>query len=96
MVIIGIVIVWKVPSVWGWLGAVAGVVYWLLRYSAWNVNIWVVTVAWLAPSSTDSWPLVEVKVLVVPAGTVAENSGVKLAGLVTLIQHGAPVVTTTS
>src|SRR5580658_2884055 len=43
LVIIGIVIVWKVPSVWGWLGAVAGVVYWLLRYSAWKVNLWAVT-----------------------------------------------------
>ncbi len=43
LVVIGIVIVLKVPSVWGWLVAVAGVVYWLLRYSAWKVNIWVVT-----------------------------------------------------
>jgi membrane protein YdbS with pleckstrin-like domain len=43
LVIIGIVVVWKVPSVWGWLVSVAGVVYWLLRYSAWKVNLWVVT-----------------------------------------------------
>jgi uncharacterized membrane protein YdbT with pleckstrin-like domain len=43
LVIIGIVVVWKVPSVWGWLVAVAGVVYWLLRYSAWKVNLWAVT-----------------------------------------------------
>src|SRR5580700_8584023 len=43
LVIIGVVVVWKVPSVWGWLGAVAGVVYWLLRYSAWKVNLWAVT-----------------------------------------------------
>src|ERR1022692_638586 len=57
------------------------------------VSIWVVTVACLAPSSTDSWPWVEVKVLVVPAGTVAENRGEKLAGLMTWIQQGAWVVT---
>jgi uncharacterized membrane protein YdbT with pleckstrin-like domain len=43
LIIIGMVVVWKVPSVWGWLVSVAGVVYWLLRYSAWKVNIWVVT-----------------------------------------------------
>jgi uncharacterized membrane protein YdbT with pleckstrin-like domain len=43
LVAIGIVIVVRVPSVWGWLVSVAGVVYWLLRYSAWKVNIWVVT-----------------------------------------------------
>ena|ERR1700722_9404757 len=43
LVVIGIVIVLRVPSVWGWLVALAGVVYWLLRYSAWKVNIWVVT-----------------------------------------------------
>jgi uncharacterized membrane protein YdbT with pleckstrin-like domain len=43
LVVIGIVIVVRVPSVWGWLVSVAGVVYWLLRYSVWRVNIWVVT-----------------------------------------------------
>jgi membrane protein YdbS with pleckstrin-like domain len=43
LVITGILIVIKVPSVWGWLVSVAGVVYWLLRYSGWKVNIWVVT-----------------------------------------------------
>lgn len=43
LVVIGIVIVLRVPSVWGWLVSVAGVGYWLLRYSAWKVNIWVVT-----------------------------------------------------
>jgi uncharacterized membrane protein YdbT with pleckstrin-like domain len=43
LVVIGVVIVLKVPSVWGWLVAVVGVVYWLLRYAAWKVNIWVVT-----------------------------------------------------
>jgi membrane protein YdbS with pleckstrin-like domain len=43
LVITGILIVIKVPSVWGWLVSVAGVIYWLLRYSGWKVNIWVVT-----------------------------------------------------
>jgi membrane protein YdbS with pleckstrin-like domain len=43
LVIVGIVIVWRVPSVWGWLVAVAGVAYWLLRYSIWKVNLWAVT-----------------------------------------------------
>jgi uncharacterized membrane protein YdbT with pleckstrin-like domain len=43
LLVIGIVIVLRVPSVWGWLVSLAGVVYWLLRYSAWRVNIWVVT-----------------------------------------------------
>jgi membrane protein YdbS with pleckstrin-like domain len=43
LVVIGIVIVLRVPSVWGWLVSVTGVVYWLLRYSAWRVNVWVVT-----------------------------------------------------
>jgi membrane protein YdbS with pleckstrin-like domain len=43
LVIAGILIVIKVPSVWGWLVAVVGVIYWLLRYSGWKVNIWVVT-----------------------------------------------------
>jgi uncharacterized membrane protein YdbT with pleckstrin-like domain len=43
LVVIGIVIVVRVPSVWGWLVSVAGVVYWLLWYSVWRVNIWVVT-----------------------------------------------------
>jgi uncharacterized membrane protein YdbT with pleckstrin-like domain len=43
LVVIGIVIVLKVPSVWGWLVTVVGVVYWLLRFAAWKVNVWVVT-----------------------------------------------------
>ncbi|HEV3411706.1 MAG TPA: PH domain-containing protein [Puia sp.] len=43
LVVAGIMIVVKVPSVWGWLVAVAGVIYWLLRYAAWKVNLWVVT-----------------------------------------------------
>ncbi len=29
--------------VWGWLLAVLGIVYWLIRYYSWKVNIWVVT-----------------------------------------------------
>jgi membrane protein YdbS with pleckstrin-like domain len=43
LVVVGIVIVLRVPSVWGWLVSVLGVVYWLMRYAAWKVNIWVVT-----------------------------------------------------
>jgi membrane protein YdbS with pleckstrin-like domain len=43
LVVAGIVIVLRVPSVWGWVVSLAGVGYWLLRYSAWKVNIWVVT-----------------------------------------------------
>jgi membrane protein YdbS with pleckstrin-like domain len=43
LVVVGLVIVWRVPTVWGWLGPVAGVGYCLLRYSAWKVNLWVVT-----------------------------------------------------
>lgn len=43
IVVVGIVIVIRVPSVWGWLVSVFGVCYWLLRYAAWKVNIWVVT-----------------------------------------------------
>jgi membrane protein YdbS with pleckstrin-like domain len=43
LVVAGIVVVLRVPSMWGWLVSLAGVGYWLLRYSAWKVNIWVVT-----------------------------------------------------
>jgi membrane protein YdbS with pleckstrin-like domain len=43
LVVIGILVVVKVPTVWGWLGVVFGVVYWLVRYATWKVNIWVVT-----------------------------------------------------
>jgi len=43
LVIVGILVVAKVPTVWGWLGVVFGVVYWLVRYATWKVNIWVVT-----------------------------------------------------
>jgi uncharacterized membrane protein YdbT with pleckstrin-like domain len=40
---VGVIIVFHFMEVWGWLGAVAAVLYWLMRYSAWKVNIWVVT-----------------------------------------------------
>ncbi|HEV2480783.1 MAG TPA: PH domain-containing protein [Puia sp.] len=30
-------------QVWGWLLAVVAVIYWLVRYYSWKVNIWVVT-----------------------------------------------------
>src|ERR1700690_4407482 len=43
LVVVGIVIVLRVPSVWGWLVSVLGVIYWLMRYATWKVNIWVVT-----------------------------------------------------
>jgi uncharacterized membrane protein YdbT with pleckstrin-like domain len=28
---------------WGWIAALAGILYFLLKFAAWNVNIWVVT-----------------------------------------------------
>ena len=43
LAVIGVVVVVRVPSVWGWLGLVLGVIYWLARYAAWKANIWVVT-----------------------------------------------------
>ncbi|HLI93153.1 MAG TPA: PH domain-containing protein [Puia sp.] len=43
LVVAGVIVVVKLPSVYGWLIALAGIIYWLLRYSAWKVNIWVVT-----------------------------------------------------
>ncbi|HXD78655.1 MAG TPA: PH domain-containing protein [Puia sp.] len=43
LVVVGFIVVWKLPSVWGWVIALAGAGYWLLRYSAWKVDIWVVT-----------------------------------------------------
>jgi membrane protein YdbS with pleckstrin-like domain len=39
----GIFIVWHFQQAWGWLVAVIGIAYWLLRYYSWKVNIWVVT-----------------------------------------------------
>ncbi|HUB61675.1 MAG TPA: PH domain-containing protein [Puia sp.] len=43
LAVVGVSVVIRVPSVWGWLGVILGVIYWLVRYSAWKVNIWVVT-----------------------------------------------------
>lgn len=43
LVVAGVIVVVKLPSVYGWLIALAGILYWLIRYSAWKVNIWVVT-----------------------------------------------------
>ena len=43
LIVAGVIVVVKLPSVYGWLIALAGVAYWLMRYSAWKVNIWVVT-----------------------------------------------------
>jgi uncharacterized membrane protein YdbT with pleckstrin-like domain len=39
----GIFIVLRYGSSWGWLAAVLGIAYWLVRYYSWRVNIWVVT-----------------------------------------------------
>jgi membrane protein YdbS with pleckstrin-like domain len=39
----GVFIVWHFQQAWGWLVAVIGIAYWLLRYYSWKVNIWVVT-----------------------------------------------------
>jgi uncharacterized membrane protein YdbT with pleckstrin-like domain len=39
----GIFIVFHFGTVYGWLGPVLGVGYWLIRYYAWRVNLWVVT-----------------------------------------------------
>lgn len=43
LIVLGIFIVYHFLQTWGWLVALAGVLYWLIRYSAWKVNIWVVT-----------------------------------------------------
>jgi len=40
---LGIVLVAHFGEVWGWLLPVAAIIYWLLRYYSWKVNIWVVT-----------------------------------------------------
>ena len=40
---LGVFVVFYFKEIWGWLGLVAAVLYWLMRYSAWKVNIWVVT-----------------------------------------------------
>src|SRR5258708_16558324 len=38
-----ILIVIKAGSAWGWLAAVVGLLYYLIRYWSWKVNLWVVT-----------------------------------------------------
>ena len=38
-----VAIVYYANSALGWILAVLGIVYWLIRYSTWKVNIWVVT-----------------------------------------------------
>jgi membrane protein YdbS with pleckstrin-like domain len=43
LVAMGIFIVYHFNFVWGWLLSLLGLVYWLLRYYSWRVNIWVVT-----------------------------------------------------
>jgi membrane protein YdbS with pleckstrin-like domain len=40
---VGVFIVWHFGQPWGWLLAVLAVIYWVIRYSTWKVNIWVVT-----------------------------------------------------
>lgn len=40
---LGVFVVLHFNETWGWLAPVAAVLYWLMRYSAWKVNIWVVT-----------------------------------------------------
>jgi membrane protein YdbS with pleckstrin-like domain len=40
---LGIFIVFHFLQVWGWLLPLAAVIYWLIRYYSWKVNIWVVT-----------------------------------------------------
>ena len=39
----GLLIVFHFQMVYGWLGPVVGIGYWLLRYYSWKVNLWVVT-----------------------------------------------------
>ena len=40
---VGVFIVWHFQQPWGWLLVVLAVIYWLIRYYTWKVNIWVVT-----------------------------------------------------
>src|ERR1700729_3882377 len=39
----GVAIVYYANSALGWILPLAGIVYWLIRYYTWRVNIWVVT-----------------------------------------------------
>src|ERR1700733_813916 len=40
---LGVFIVLRYQQTWAWLIAVVAVIYWLIRYYSWKVNIWVVT-----------------------------------------------------
>src|ERR1700743_3886200 len=40
---VGVFIVAHFGLAWGWLLPVLALVYWLIRYYSWKVNIWVVT-----------------------------------------------------
>ena len=40
---VGIFIVFHFVQLWGWLLPAAAILFWLLRYYTWKVNIWVVT-----------------------------------------------------
>jgi uncharacterized membrane protein YdbT with pleckstrin-like domain len=42
-IVAAVFIVLHFQLTWGWLIAVIGAAYWLLRYYTWKVNIWVVT-----------------------------------------------------
>ncbi|HVS97806.1 MAG TPA: PH domain-containing protein [Puia sp.] len=39
----GLIAVFHFQTIYGWLGPVAGIGYWLLRWYSWKVNLWVVT-----------------------------------------------------
>ena len=39
----GLFIVFHFQTIYGWLGPVLGIAYWLLRWYSWKVNLWVVT-----------------------------------------------------
>lgn len=43
ILVAGIFLVYHFQWVWGWLISLLGIAWWLLRYSTWRVNIWVVT-----------------------------------------------------
>jgi membrane protein YdbS with pleckstrin-like domain len=40
---LGIFVVWHFGSAWGWSLPFLSLIYWLIRYYSWKVNIWVVT-----------------------------------------------------
>ena len=39
----GLYLVFTIPTVYGWLGPVLGIGYWLIRFYSWKVNLWAVT-----------------------------------------------------